>query len=155
LQAPMSLSTLRSQLGSLPADVFSDGNAAYPTQWKTVQNSHRWVLRFSSEHIYAERVFTAEENKQLSSSLVDLQKQGDLYAGVQHAQFSCDYRDLIKSVTGWSTHRCSLDVPFEILSLGRSRIEGRSLSTNSSKFDCKKCSFTQPSTWQPFTWIPE
>jgi hypothetical protein len=155
LQPPMSLAALRSLLGSPPVDVFSDSDQPYTARWKAVQNGFRWVLRLSDDHIYAERVFTAEENKQIRSSMVDLEKRGDRYSGAQHVQFSCEYRDLIKSVTGWSTHTCALDVPFEILSLGRSRVEGRSLTANDSKFDCKKCSFSQPSAWQPFTWLPE
>jgi hypothetical protein len=153
-KASMTLSELHGRIGS-SAPHFSNSEPTFPTRWKTIQNAHRWILRFTTDHIYAERLLTADENGKFQSSLVDLQREGEKWVGVQHAQISCDFRNLMTSTTGWSTHVCKLDVPFELNLVKPDRIEGRSLNPASDgKFDCKKCSFSR-TLWQVFTMIPE
>jgi len=154
LQKPMTLDAMRASAGTT-ADVFT--STGYPTNWKSLTSGNRFQVKFQGEYVYAEPLLSDEQRQNAQRwhafSIDELRKQGDRYVGMFRNGGTCQYRTLGNVV---KYNQCKFERQIEFLSVKPDRIEGRiNQPPVGAKFDCKKCTFSEPEAWQNFTWIPE
>ncbi len=150
LQSPMSLEQMRARLAKTP-DLFS--SQEYPTRWKSLLTGTTKLLRFEGDYLYVE---TVPNMAGVQFVLAELKRDGQQYAGTNRERFTCQYPDLW---IGWDnphSQTCQFEAGIRIRLLSSSRIEGELQGgPSNTKFDCKKCQWSKPLVWRPFTWIPE
>jgi S1-C subfamily serine protease len=151
-QKALSLDELRVSLATARPDVFK--STGYSSLWKSLASGKVRRVRLEGDFLYAETVLTEEERK-FGFDSYELKKDSDGgYKGVFRVGFTCSY----PSTWGPSPryNQCKFEHELELNSVNPSRIEGRLFGPpEGSKLDCKKCAYSIPARWTPFTWIPE
>ncbi|MBI1791326.1 MAG: trypsin-like peptidase domain-containing protein [Acidobacteria bacterium] len=152
VQKPLSLDELRASLAATRPDVFK--SSGYPSLWKSLSTGKVRRVRFEGDFIYAETVLTEEQRKMGFDSYELKKDPSGVYRGVIRVGFTCSYR------SAWDPspkyNQCKFENQIEFNSVNPNRIEGRGFgSPGGAKFDCKKCTYSKPALWTPFTWIPE
>jgi hypothetical protein len=151
LQKPISLDELRANLASASPDVFK--SSGFPTLWKSLSTGKVRSLRFEGDFIYGETVLT-EEQRKVGFASYELKKDKDQYKGSYRSGATCSYVPTWS--VGWQYNQCRFELQIEFTSVTPNRIEGRGLGHPAgAKFDCKKCSYSNPPVWTPFAWIPQ
>jgi hypothetical protein len=152
---PITLAELRTSLSNAPADAFK-ATEPFPSVWKSTAGGGRFLIRNEAGVVYIERVMTDAERKVGVFLGVELNKNGDIYAGNGHS-VAVEYYFAYGEYQ--ANRRCTFDIPWEVSLLSASRIEGRMFSVpTGSKVDFKKCSFDKndkKAEWKSFVWIPE
>lgn len=152
LQPPMTLDAMRIKLSSA-VNVFK-ANAAVenPILWKSLTSNTAWELRFVGDHIYAQRVMSAEEQKSRFQT-AEVRKNGNVFSGVVRFGGVCRW---YRGFGDWRTNSCRFEKQAEFTNVSKDRIDGRMMVPPSdSKFDCKRCRHSKADEWQSFTWIPQ
>jgi S1-C subfamily serine protease len=151
LQKPLTLDELRATLASAKPDVFA--SSGYPPLWKSLASGKVRKLRFEGDFIYGETVLTEEERKAQFDSY-ELKKDRDGYKGTGRFGSTCSYWS--RGWQQWVRNQCGSESQIEFTSVTPNRIEGRAFGPpQGATFDCKKCSYSKPSAWTPFVWIPQ
>jgi hypothetical protein len=120
-------------------------NSGFPVRWKSMTNGTIRTLRFEGEYIYGEAVLPEAAAKAGVFGLMDVKKDGDKYVGKINR----------RSVSPEGGKACLATLPIELTLVSPQRIEGRWLvPPANAKMDWSTCTFSQPSDWQAFTWIP-
>jgi len=102
------------------------------------------TIRLSGDYIYGERVMSEANAKAGMFRLMEAKKDGDKYVGTVNSR--------MRNQDGAS---CTTKMEWELTLVTPDRIEGRTMSPPSNaKIDWKKCTYSIPSAWQSFTWIP-
>jgi len=156
LQKPISLEELRANLSSVKTDIFKS-SSDYPALWKSLSTGKVRSLRFEGAFIYGETVLTEEERK-VGFATYELKKNADEYKGTIRSGGTCSYALSSAWHFDTSTHynQCKFGLQIEFNSVTPTRIEGRVFGPpDGDKFDCRKCSYSKPPVWTPFTWIPQ
>jgi len=130
----------------------------FPTIWKSLISGRRFKVRIDGDWVYVERLFLEDESKAGAFHAWELRKREDgIYIGIARAVHLCEYTysdwpNGVKSVV----NRCPYESQAEVSKLSESRIEGRLKQyPPDTKLKRRKCSFSKPLVWSPFSWIPE
>lgn len=151
LGGPMSLEQLQASLAVTSPGAFK--STSYAALWKSLSTGKVRSVRVEGEFIYAETVRSEAERKNQFDSY-ELKKDGEAFRGVSRSGGMCSYPSLWDGSAQYNN--CSFEHKIEFTSVTQSRIEGRLFAPpNSSKFNCKKCSYSSPSAWIPFVWISQ
>ncbi|MGC9969840.1 MAG: trypsin-like peptidase domain-containing protein [Bryobacteraceae bacterium] len=151
-QKPLSLDELRASLAATKPDVFK--SSGYSSLWKSLSTGKVRRVRFEGDFIYAETVLTEEQRKMEFDSYELKKDSSGVYRGVIRFGFTCSYPSAWDGSPKYN--RCNLQNQIEFNSVNPNRIEGRGFGPpHGAKFDCKKCTYSKPALWTPFTWIPE
>jgi hypothetical protein len=119
--------------------------SGFPGRWKSMNSGTVRTLRVQGEYVYAEVVLPNAQAKAGMFVLTEAKKDGEKYVGRTS-------EPLLKTQTGPS---CSVTNPIEFTSVTPDRIEGRVfISPPNEKIDWNSCSYSSPSDWQAFVWIP-
>jgi hypothetical protein len=119
--------------------------SGFPGRWKSMNSGAVRTLRVEGEYVYAEVVLPDAQAKAGMFVLTEAKKDGEKYVGKTSKR-------LLNTQTGPS---CSVTNPIESTLVTPDRIEGRVfVSPPSEKIDWNTCSYSSPSDWQPFVWIP-
>ena len=122
-------------------------DSGFPARWKSMTTGAVRTLRVEGDYIYGEVVLPEAQAKAGMFMLLDLKKDGDKYVGKQNSR--------LLSGSGPSAKSCSLTYSFELTLITPDRIEGRSFAPpQDAKIDWTTCTFSAPSNWRIFTWIP-
>lgn len=135
--------------------VFSEKASSRVTRWKSLTNGATVLVRYEGDYIYFEKVVPEELSKIGVFNIAEVKKQGDKYAGKYRTNYVWWETN---PYTGEKviTRRCNFEDSIELLSVTSSRIEGRTMGPpQNAKLDKKKCTYSKPSVWQSFIWIPE
>lgn len=120
-------------------------SAGFAGRWKSMTTGTIRTLRFEGEYIYGETVFPETAAKAGAFALMDAKKDGNKYVGKVNAH-------LVRADGGAS---CSATWEIELTVVTADRIEGRAfLPPANAKVDWSACTYSPPSEWQPFAWIP-
>lgn len=122
----------------------SGASSGFPIRWKSMTTGSIRTLRFEGDYIYSEMVLPDDAVKAGVFFLMDVKKDGDKYVGKVNGH--------MVSAGGQA---CSITSPVELTLVTPDRIEGRTLAPPlNAKIDWNSCSYSAPSEWQTFTWIP-
>jgi hypothetical protein len=132
-------------LASIEAPKSETKSADFPDRWKSMTSGTVRTLRFEGDYIYGETVLTEAAAKAGVFFLMDVKKDGDKYVGKTNAR-------VLKAADGPA---CSVAEPIELTLVTPERIEGRAFAPPvNAKIDWNSCTYSPPSDWQAFTWIP-
>jgi S1-C subfamily serine protease len=153
--AMMSLDDMRVKLSGSGTDVFKADS--FPTRWRSLLTGTTKTIRRDGDTIYVETLLPEAAKNEGCFSLAELQKKGDIFSGKGRYSCVCQYTTGLGVYARTFTNRVSDETDEEIIKLGPTRIEGRSMvRPKGTKFDCKKGEYAKPpSEWENFTWIPE
>jgi hypothetical protein len=119
--------------------------SGFPGRWKSMNSGTVRALRVQGECVYAEVVLPDAQAKAGMFVLTEAKKDGEKCVGKTSER-------LLKTQTGRSR---SVTNPIKFTLVTPDRIEGRVfISPPNEKIDWKTCSYSSPSDWQPFVWIP-
>ncbi|HJY83114.1 MAG TPA: hypothetical protein VKK81_18775 [Candidatus Binatia bacterium] len=128
-----------------PESTSSGANPEFPKRWKSMTSGAVRVLRFEGEYIYAEQVVPEAAAKAGVFFLMEVKKDGEKYAGKISGR-------IVRPDGGAS---CPVTYPTELTSVTKERIEGRGFGPpDNAKIDWSTCTFSLPSSWRDFSWIP-
>lgn len=144
----MSLADVSKRLGTT-SDLFARGEPTLPEVWRSLSSANRFRVRRDGEHVYVERIPSAQEVRFVHLA-ADLRQQGSVWIGT--------YRGWMKCREDWP--RCDQPpVTLTIRSLTATRIEGlqEGIPADFKDFDCKKCRWKKPPQKKnsEFVWLPE
>lgn len=129
-----------------------------PTIWKSLISGSRFKVRIDGDWVYVERLFLEDQSRAGAFNTWELRQREDgMYIGIARVVRPCEYTysdwpNGMKSVV----NRCPYESQAEVTKLSESRIEGRLKQyLPDTKLNCRKCSFSKPPVWIPFSWIPE
>ncbi len=150
------LAEFRAQLNSTSNTVFSKGFEGFPREWKSLTSGTTKLIRLDGDRVYVETILSEEARKVGCSSIAELQKQGEVYAGVQRFRCFCsEIKRSVFSIPRQEAQWFTFEQKVELSLFSPTRIEGRILSEpDAAKLDCKKLKYDKPAVWQPFSWIP-
>jgi hypothetical protein len=128
-----------------PKPETTGADSEFPTRWKSMTSGNIRTLRFQGEFIYGETVLPEAAAKAGVFYLMEVKKDSDKYVGNVNAR-------IVRQDGGRS---CSLTLPIELTLVTPDRIEGRDLAPPANaKIDWETCTYSAPSDWQAFAWIP-
>ena len=131
---------------------------SFPTRWKSLVSGTTKLIRRDSDRLYVETVLPDASKQAGCFQISDLEKRGDLYAGVSKVQCVCQYQKFRIGSGRYDvlTNQFSIETPIEITKISPTRIEGIATGPPpDAKFDCEKRTYSKPSAPQTFVWIPE
>jgi hypothetical protein len=122
-------------------------------RWKSLNSGNIYVIRMDGDRLYAERVLPDQMRRAGAFIAADLQKQGETYVGHEQVCWPCQFNSFVR---GFITKQCRDSLDLELRFVSPTRVEGRIMSPPAdARFDCNKCSYSKPSVWQEFTFVPE
>jgi LSD1 subclass zinc finger protein len=115
-----------------------------PDQWKPLGSGSTRSLRVEGEHIYGKTTLREDDVRAGNSILMDVKKRGGKYTG-----------ETTLHLVSRSGQACTIRWPMELSTVTPERIEGRSMiPPGTATLDWNSCSYTLPSEWKSFTWVP-
>lgn len=154
----MDLLQFRQRLGTT-TDLFA-GKEVLPTRsrWKSLASGTTKIVRLEGDRMYVETLLPDDVTRAGGFTVAELTKKGDAFVGVVRSRIPCLY-----TATDWGNLRdkqvlnhCTFESPIEIRIVSTTRIEGMTEQyPQGTKFNCKKCSYSQRPVKSTFTWIPE
>jgi S1-C subfamily serine protease len=136
--------------GSRGADLFGQ-KSGFPQRWKSLVSGASEIVRVDGDRIYVETVLSSKDKDAGKFGVAELTKKGEKFAGVFREGIPCTWE-------GWSSGQnfCRLERPIEIDLLTPTRIEGSVLDyPQGTKFDCRRCQYSNKGVMRDFVWIPE
>jgi S1-C subfamily serine protease len=154
LTSPIALEQLTMKLRIAgESDPFSANGRV--SHWKSLNNGVLRTIRFEGEFVYVDNVL-AEVNRQRGEFwIAELRKLiPGTYTGVVRSRFACTYPSRLKGSEQFNA--CTFEHRIAITSLTTGRIEGRVEAgfPRGTKFDCRKCAYSEEPGWEEFSWIP-
>ncbi len=115
-----------------------------PDQWKPLGSGATRLLRVEGDHILGKTTLREEDLRAGNSIVMDVKKRGGKYAG-----------ETTLHLVSRSGQACTIRWPMELTTVTPERIEGRSMiPPGTAILDWNSCSYTLPSEWKSFTWVP-
>jgi hypothetical protein len=128
-----------------PKSQGSNTNSEFPSRWKSMTTGAVRSLRFEKDYIYAETILPETAVRAGVFFLMEVKKDGEKYTGKANGR-------IVRTGGGAS---CTVTLPYELTLVTSDRIEGRSFAPpQNAKIDWNTCSYSAPSEWRPFAWIP-
>lgn len=150
-ELPITLGELEAKLSASPGDAFKNIES-FPTTWKSMTSGNRFKIRKESDVAYVERILSDAEKQAGNFVGMELHKSQTGYIGKERVIQAGYTLDRLVNYA----YRCTLEYSVEVSSLTDSRIEGRILAASpGSKWNFKKCTLGNATSWQAFVWIPE
>jgi S1-C subfamily serine protease len=135
--------------------VFSEKVSAKVSRWKSLQTGTTRILKFEGDYLYIENVLSEDDRKLGVFQLAELKKQGYKYVGTWRDRLVW-WQKYPYSNEKVAMNSCNVETVMELAFVTPTRIEGKVLDPpQGAKLDKKKCTWSKPSAWMNFTWIPE